>query len=499
MTDHIEAIKKQTQMFGRRGASSASRLPESAKGLGDGRKQLMSSPRHNESKENGKILAFSTADNLQKDWKPDRRLNAIKEKIHVALMEQIDIEKSSSFSQEELRFQIIDLTEAIINEQKSMLSTSEQQLVTTQIIDDMLGLGPLEPLLRDETITDIMVNGPQQVYIERKGKLELTDIKFRDNSHVTSIAKRIVTGVGRRVDSSNPICDARLLDGSRVNVALPPCVVQGTTISIRKFSKKDITLDIMAKQNNISDALSNVLKICGAGRLNILISGGTGSGKTTMLNAISQTINHGERIITIEDAAELRLQQPHVVSMETRHANLDGDGEISMRDLVKNALRMRPDRIILGEVRGPEAFDLLQAMNTGHDGSMGTLHANSPREALVRLENMIGMAGINMPSKAVRTQIANSVNLIVQTNRMRDGVRRVTHVSEIVGMEGDVIVMHDLFTYDFQGEDNSGNLIGEFRSSGIRPKFTEKAAYFGLEKALMQALTPQPDSAEMTS
>jgi pilus assembly protein CpaF len=404
-------------------------------------------------------------------------------------MEQIDITTSSRLPRDELKRQIIEIIGEIVIEQKLPLSQAEQQLLANQIVDDMLGFGPLEPLLRDEFITDIMVNGPYQVYIERKGKLELSDVKFRDNSHVMAIATRIVTGVGRRVDESQPICDARLPDGSRVNVIAPPCAIRGASISIRKFSQKKITLDVMVGTKNISEALCKVIKICGAIRLNIIISGGTGSGKTTLLNAISRMISHGERVVTIEDAAELQLQQPHVVPLETRHANLEGDGEITMRDLVKNALRMRPDRIILGEVRGPEAFDLLQAMNTGHDGSMGTLHANTPREALTRMENMIGMAGINLPSKAVRTQIASAVNLIVQISRMRDGVRRITHLTEVVGMEGDVIITQDLFTFEFKGEDENGKLVGDFRSSGIRPNFTPQAAYFGLDQALIEAMT----------
>jgi pilus assembly protein CpaF len=416
-------------------------------------------------------------------------MSAHKDKIYALLMEQIDITTSSRLPRDELKRQIIEVIGEIVMEQKLPLSSAEQQLLANQIVDDMLGFGPLEPLLRDELITDIMVNGPYQVYIERKGKLELSDVKFRDNGHVMAIATRIVTGVGRRVDESNPICDARLPDGSRVNVIAPPCAIRGTSISIRKFSQKKITLDVMVGTKNISEALCKVLKICGAIRLNIVISGGTGSGKTTLLNAISRMISHGERIVTIEDAAELQLQQPHVVPLETRIANLEGEGEITMRDLVKNALRMRPDRIILGEVRGAEAFDLLQAMNTGHDGSMGTCHANTPREALTRLENMIGMAGINLPSKAVRTQIASAVNLIVQISRMRDGVRRITHLTEVVGMEGDVVITQDLFTFEFKGEDENGKLMGEFKSSGIRPNFTPQAAYFGLDQALIEAMT----------
>lgn len=414
---------------------------------------------------------------------------AIKERIYNKLIEQIDVAASSRMPREELKRQIIELIRDIVVEQKLPLTMNEQQELATQIVDDMLGYGPLEPLLKDEAVTDIMVNGPYQIYVERKGKLELTNVKFRDNSHVMSIATRIVTAVGRRIDESSPICDARLPDGSRVNVIGQPCSIKGASISIRKFSQKKITLDVMVGTKNISEALCKVLKIAGAVRLNIIISGGTGSGKTTLLNAISRMISHGERIVTIEDAAELQLQQPHVVPLETRIANLEGDGEITMRDLVKNALRMRPDRIILGEVRGGEAFDLLQAMNTGHDGSMGTLHANTPREALTRLENMIGMAGINLPSKAVRTQIASAVNLIVQIQRMRDGVRRVTHVTEVVGMEGDVVITQDLFTFEFTGEDENGRLTGEFKSTGIRPNFTTKAAYYGLDQALIDAMT----------
>jgi len=415
-------------------------------------------------------------------------LSLTKDKIYGLLIEQIDLTTASRLQRDDLKRQIIDLIGEIVMEQKLLINQVEQRLLANQIVDDMLGLGPLEPLLQDETITDIMVNGPNQVYVERKGKLVLTDIAFRDNQHVMSIAQRIVTAVGRRVDESSPICDARLMDGSRVNVIAPPLSIRGCSISIRKFSKKKITLDIMASQGNISSNVCKVLKIAGAVRLNIIISGGTGSGKTTLLNALSQMINHGERIVTIEDAAELQLQQPHVVPLETRPMNLEGDGEITMRDLVKNALRMRPDRIILGEVRGAEALDLLQAMNTGHDGSMGTLHANTPREALTRMENMVGMAGVNLPSKAVRTQISSAVNLIVQISRMRDGIRRITHVTELVGMEGDVIVTQDLFHFEFQGEDDKGRLVGEFKSTGLRPHFIHQAAYYGLDKALLEAM-----------
>lgn len=411
-----------------------------------------------------------------------------KEKIHGALMEQIDLAAASKLPPDELRKQILELIGEVVVSERLTLNHSEQHGIATEIIDDMLGLGPLEPLLKDERVTDILINGPLQVYVERKGKLELTDIKFRNEQHLYGIAQRIVTAVGRRVDESNPICDARLADGSRVNVIAPPLSLKGTSISIRKFSQKKITLDVMAKQNNLSENVAKVLKIAAACRLNVIISGGTGSGKTTLLNALSQMIDHGERIVTIEDAAELQLQQPHVVPLETRPPNLEGQGEINMRHLVKNALRMRPERIILGEVRGPEAIDMLQAMNTGHDGSMGTLHANTPREALTRLENMISMASATLPQRAIRQQIAGSVNMIIQISRMRDGMRRIQYVTEIVGMEGDVVITQDLFKYEFEGEDNNGMLIGSFKSSGLRPHFTPRAAYYGLDKALLAAI-----------
>jgi pilus assembly protein CpaF len=308
-----------------------------------------------------------------------------------------------------------------------------------------------------------------------------------------NVAQRIVSRVGRRIDESVPLVDARLPDGSRVNIIIPPLALDGPSISIRKFAKQKITLDVMAKQENISDPLATVLKIASASRLNILISGGTGSGKTTLLNALSRMIDPGERIVTIEDAAELQLQQPHVVRLETRPPNIEGKGEITMRDLVKNSLRMRPDRIILGEIRSSEAIDMLQAMNTGHDGSLSTIHANSPREALTRLENMVSMGGFNLAERALRTQIVDAIDLVVQIARMRDGIRRVTHVTEVVGVEGDVILAQDLFTFEFQGETAEGRLNGQFRGSGLRPNFLPNAAYFGLDRTLMAAIGEEYD------
>jgi pilus assembly protein CpaF len=411
-----------------------------------------------------------------------------KQTIQPLVMDRLDVSAASQLPRDELSHQLREIVAEILSEEKLQLNGLEQTAVVELLLDDMLGLGPLEPLLADDAITDILVNGPYQTYVERGGKLEVTDVKFRNNEHVLNIARRIVSIIGRRVDETSPLVDARLQDGSRVNIIIPPLAIDGPAISIRKFAKKSITLDVMNRQNNISDTMATVLKIASRSRLNIVISGGTGSGKTTLLNAMSQMIEESERIVTIEDAAELQLQQPHVVRLETRPANLEGTGEINMRDLVKNALRMRPDRIILGEVRGSEAVDMLQAMNTGHDGSLGTVHANRPREALTRLENMVGMAGINLPAKAVRTQIAAALDMIVQVSRMRDGVRRITHVTEIVGMEGDIITTQDLFNFEFEGEGLDGMLKGNFRSTGLRPHFAPKAAYFGLEKRLLECM-----------
>ncbi len=418
----------------------------------------------------------------------NKHLESIKQTVQPLLMERIDISAAVTMDRLDLARDISDIVTDILIEERIQLNQREQRELTESLMHDMLGLGPLEPLLADEGITDIMVNGPKQVFVEQKGKLVLSDCQFRDNAHVMQIAGRIVSHVGRRIDESNPLVDARLADGSRVNIIIPPLAIDGPSISIRKFAKQKITLDVMERQQNMSPAAATVLRVAGRCRLNILISGGTGSGKTTMLNAISQLIDPGERIVTIEDAAELQLQQPHVVRLETRSANLEGGGEITMRDLLKNALRMRPDRIILGEIRGSEAIDMLQAMNTGHDGSLSTIHANRPREALTRLENMVGMSGVNLPAKAVRTQIASAIDLIVQVSRMRDGVRRITYISEVVGMEEDVITMQDLFWYEFHGEDKGGRLLGEFKSSGLRPHFAPRAAYFGLEKMLLGAI-----------
>jgi pilus assembly protein CpaF len=416
------------------------------------------------------------------------KIDQAKRLLHPLVIRRMDIAAAVELPRADLQHQLDEMLRDLLVESRLQLNRAEQTELLTQILDDMLGLGPIEPLLRDEGVTDIMINGPKQVYVETKGKLQLTDINFDDNAHLLNICNRIVSKVGRRVDESSPICDARLLDGSRVNIIIPPLAIDGPSVSIRKFSKRSIDFDQMATQGNMSPQMATVLRIASRVRMNIVISGGTGSGKTTLLNALSGMIGHDERIVTIEDAAELKLQQPHVVRLETRPPNLEGNGEITMRDLVKNALRMRPERIILGEVRGAEAVDLLQAMNTGHDGSMGTCHANRPREAVTRLENMMAMANLNLPVKALRTQIAGAVNMIVQIQRMRDGMRRITHITEITGMEGEVITTQDLFTYEFKGEGPDGKLLGTFKSSGLRPNFLPKAAYYGLDRAVMEAM-----------
>ncbi len=416
------------------------------------------------------------------------KVEAANLQIRTVLLERLDIAAAAELPRAELATQIADVLGEILQEQDIRLNQLEQRDLITSLINDMMGLGPLEKLLADESISDIMVNGVNQVFVERNGKLELTDVAFQGEAHLMNIATRIVTKIGRRIDETMPLVDARLEDGSRVNIIIPPLAVDGASISIRKFSKAQITLDKMVSQHNVSEKMATLLKIASRSRLNILISGGTGSGKTTLLNALSATIDPGERVVTIEDAAELQLQQPHVVRLETRPSNLEGQGEITMRDLVKNALRMRPDRIILGEIRGSEALDMLQAMNTGHEGSMCTIHANRPREALTRLENMVAMANISLPAKAVRNQIADAIDLIIQVSRMRDGVRRLVSVMEVVGMEGEVITTQELFRFDFEGEGDDGILRGKFHSSGTRPNFLPKAEYYGLGRALMEAL-----------
>ncbi|MBI4966980.1 MAG: CpaF family protein [Rhodospirillales bacterium] len=418
----------------------------------------------------------------------ENRLQDIKISIFNDLINSVDLTEISKLKPAQVREEISDIVAEIISMRNLVLSQTEQQTVIGDICNDVLGLGPLEPLLARDDIADIMVNGYDKVYIETGGKIQLTDIKFRDNAQLMNICQRIVSAVGRRVDEASPICDARLLDGSRVNVIAPPLAIDGPTLTIRKFKKDKLTLDKLVAFGSITPKGAALLKVIGHCRINVVVSGGTGSGKTTLLNALTSFIDKGERVITCEDSAELQLQQPHVVRLETRPPNLEGVGEITMRDLVKNCLRMRPERIVVGEVRGPEAFDLLQAMNTGHDGSMGTIHANNPREAISRIENMIAMGGFTLPAKTVREQIAGAVNVIVQAARLRDGSRKITHVTEIVGMEGEVVTLQDLFVYEIQGEDDKGKIVGRHKATGLRPKFWDRARYFGLERELAEAL-----------
>ena len=412
----------------------------------------------------------------------------LKEQIRAALMSRIDPSVAGRIPRPTLRAEVGKLVSEIATEQRIQLNELEEAALAVELTDDMVGLGPLEPFLEDDDVTDVLVNGPFDVFIERRGKLEKTSARFRDAQHLVGVAQRIAAAIGRRIDEASPMVDARLADGSRVNIVLPPLVLNGGTISIRKFPKHALTLDAMVRQQNLSPELAHLLQIAAHSRLNILISGGTGSGKTTLLNAVSQHIDTTERIITIEDAVELRLQQPHVVQMETRPPNIEGAGHIPQRELVRNALRMRPDRIIVGEVRGPEAFDMLQAMNTGHDGSMTTVHANSPRDALYRVENMVMMANLSLPLKAIRMQVASALNLIVHVERMRDGVRRVQNVAEIAGMEGEIITARDLFAFRYLGEKRDGTIDGSFESTRMRPDFVSRAARYGLDRELLDVL-----------
>lgn len=411
-------------------------------------------------------------------------------RIRQAVFATIDVSAALNRTRDEVALEVDTIIAESVLAENLPVTQSEQRLMGREILNDMFGVGPIEPLLQDDTVSDIMVNGPDQIYVERFGKLELTSLKFRDNAHVINVAQRIASSVGRRVDESSPMVDARLADGSRVNVILPPLAIDGASISIRKFSRKDLTLQRLAARGSMSPSMARVLEIAGACRLNIIVSGGTGSGKTTLLNALSRFISEDERVVTIEDAAELQLQQPHVVRLETRPANLEGTGAITQNDLVRNALRMRPDRIILGETRGAEALDVLQAMNTGHDGSMTTLHANNPRDALIRLESMVMMANGNLPLYSIRRQIASAVNLLVQAERMRDGTRRVTSIVELAGMEGDVIVTQELFRFSYDTSGYDDEVKGSYDSSGMRPIFADRARYYGMETALLEAMRP---------
>ena len=431
--------------------------------------------------------AAAQAEPKPKPRRPD--YYAVKADVFSSMIDTIDLAQLTRMDNDSAREEIRDVVTEIIALKNLAMSIADQEMILEDICNDVMGFGPLEPLLARDDIADIMVNGAENTFIEVNGKVQLTSVKFRDNQQLMNICQRIVSQVGRRVDESSPICDARLLDGSRVNVIAPPLAIDGPTLTIRKFKKDKLTLGQLVKFGSITPEGAAVLEIIGKVRCNVVISGGTGSGKTTLLNCLTAFIEQDERIITCEDAAELQLQQPHVVRLETRPPNLEGEGTVTMRDLVKNCLRMRPERIIVGEVRGPEAFDLLQAMNTGHDGSMGTLHANSPREALSRMESMITMGGFSLPSRTIRDMITSSVDIIIQASRLRDGSRRITHITEVLGMEGDIITTQDLFVYEILGEDSSGKIIGRHKSTGVgRPAFWDRARYYNEENRLAAAL-----------
>jgi pilus assembly protein CpaF len=418
---------------------------------------------------------------LDGDAKRRRRLLNLRVDLHRKLLEALNLSAIEKVSEQELRSEIAEVARDELATSDLVLTKIEFERLVQDLVDEVTGLGPLEPLLADNTVTDILVNTYSQCYVERSGKLELSPVQFKDNQHLMRVINMIVSAVGRRVDESQPWVDARLADGSRVNAMVAPCALDGPLLSIRKFAKMPFTIDKLIQGQAFSEEMALFLHACVRCRLNVLISGGTGSGKTTTLNALSSFISNDERIVTIEDTAELQMQQEHVGRMESRPANIEGTGAVTIRDLLRNALRMRPDRIIVGECRGDEVIDMLQAMNTGHDGSMTTIHANSARDALGRIENMIGMSGIELPLKAVRANVSSAIDLIVQVSRMSDGKRRMNSITEVVGMEGDVITLQDIFTFNRQGTDNTGRIIGRYGATGIRSSFTEKFKQWGYD------------------
>jgi pilus assembly protein CpaF len=421
----------------------------------------------------------------------DQEYLDLKGSLHSKVINEIDLESLNRLQEDTARDQLRKVILDVLQREKTPLTMTEREQMVTEILDEVFGLGPLQPLLADSTLSDILVNGAYNVYIERRGKLERTNVRFNDNDHLLRIIDRIVSRVGRRVDESSPMVDARLRDGSRVNVIIPPLALDGPVLSIRRFGTDPLMAQDLLDNGTLTNDMLDLLKASVQGKLNVLISGGTGAGKTTLLNVLSAFIPGDERIVTIEDAAELQLKQEHVVRLETRPPNIEGKGAIKQRQLVINALRMRPDRIVVGEVRGEEAVDMLQAMNTGHEGSLTTVHANSPRDALSRIETMVSMANLNLPDKAARQQIASAMHVIVQVSRMPDGTRKITNISELTGMEGPMITMQDLFLFDRQGYDENGKVRGRFRTTGIRPKFTERLLGAGIRLPMeMFAMEP---------
>jgi pilus assembly protein CpaF len=405
----------------------------------------------------------------------------MKSRLHRALINRMDLTKLTSLAPDQLHAEVSRLAETLLVEEAMPLSAAERDRLVNEVQHELFGLGPLEPLLADSTISDILVNSHHTIYIERRGKLEQTNVAFKDDEHLMRVIERIVSSVGRRIDESSPMVDARLKDGSRVNAIIPPLSIDGPVLSIRRFGAEPLRMTQLIEKRALTKDIADMLEMCVKARLNVLISGGTGAGKTTLLNSLSAYIPVDERIVTIEDSAELQLQQPHVVRLETRPPNIEARGEVTQRDLVRNALRMRPDRIVIGEVRGGEAIDMLQAMNTGHDGSLTTIHANTPRDALARIETMIQMTGMRLSDRAMRQQIASALDLVLQVARHPDGSRRVTSISEITGMEGDTITMQEIFLYERTGMDSQGQVLGRFRATGIRPRFAEKLKACGMQ------------------
>jgi pilus assembly protein CpaF len=405
----------------------------------------------------------------------------MKSRLHRAIINRMDLTKLGQLEPEQLHSEVARLAEELLHIESTPLTTIERERLVEEVRHELFGLGPLEPLLADPSVCDILVNSPHSIYVERRGKLERSEVTFKDNEHLMRVIERIVSSVGRRIDESSPMVDARLKDGSRVNAIIPPLSLDGPVMSIRRFGADPLRIDALIEKNALTRDMADMFQMCVHARLNVLISGGTGAGKTTLLNALSAYIPAEQRIVTIEDSAELQLQQPHVVRLETRPPNIEGKGEITQRDLVRNALRMRPDRIVIGEVRGGEAIDMLQAMNTGHDGSLTTIHANTPRDALSRIETMIQMTGMRLSEKAMRSQIASAIDLVIQGARLSDGTRRITSISEITGMEGDIITMQEIFQFERRGVDKDGNVVGQFKATGVRPRFAERLKQYGMQ------------------